>query len=295
MNDLPRPMRTVWQSLLWKEWHEHKWKLAALTAVTVGTLLLFGLHEHESLLVGMTVLPVAFCILAGAFLGMSTAGGESGRRTLPFLQSLPVPIWQPGAAKLTMAIVTAVFPLLVLVGVFCIWWSFLWFDGVDLQAVRAYANTRYQPWRISNWLVAYTLGSILGVSSLLLWMAAMGVNRSDEIRAGAIGFLIICLVWFGLAYGLDQAENRDFPKIEYGLKVLFAAAPGGVAFVGADNRHENHLGWGLRFLAATLGHAGVLAWYLRRFGKVVLGSSRSDGKTLPMPDTNISSRPCAAS
>ncbi len=26
-------MRTVWQSLVWKEWHEHKWQLAALAAV----------------------------------------------------------------------------------------------------------------------------------------------------------------------------------------------------------------------------------------------------------------------
>ena len=29
-------MRTIWHSLAWKEWHEHKWKLAALTAVLCG-------------------------------------------------------------------------------------------------------------------------------------------------------------------------------------------------------------------------------------------------------------------
>jgi len=284
MNNLPRPMRTVWQSLLWKEWHEHKWKLAALTAVSVGTLCVFGLNGHESLLVGMTVIPLAFCMLAGTFLGMSTAGGESGRSTLPFLQSLPVPMWQPGAAKLTIAVVTAVLPLLVFVGVFCIWWSFLWFDDVDLAAVSAYIRTGYHPWGISNWLVAITAASVLGVSSLLLWMAAMGVNRSDEIRAGAIGFLIICLIWFVLAYGLDQADKRNLPALQYGMEVLFAAAPGGVAFVGADGRHENHLGWWPHLAAASLGHAWILIWYLRRFGKVVPGSSRSDGKTLALAD-----------
>ncbi len=284
MNDLPRPMRSVWQSLLWKEWHEHKWKLAALTATSVGTLCVFGLHEHESLPIGMTVIPLAFCILTGTFLGMSTAGGESGRNTLPFLQSLPVPMWQPGATKLTMAIVTAVLPLLALAGAFCVWWAFLWFDDVDLQAVRAYADTNYHPWGISNWLVAITVSSVLGVSSLLLWMAAMGSNRSDEIRAGAIGFLIICLVWFVVASGFELAFKWHLPTLKYGTEVLVVAAPGGVAFV-ENNRHlENHFVWWPHLLAAILGHAWVLIWYLRRFGKVVPGSSRSDGKTLALAD-----------
>ena len=280
MNDLPPPMQTVWHSLLWKEWHEHKWKLVALTAICVAPLCLFGLGEPRSLLMGMFVILICYCALTGTFLGMSTAGRESGRNTLPFLQSLPVPLWQPGATKLTLAVVTAILPLLALVGVFCVWWSFLWFGDVDLQAVTMYCGANFQAWGISNWLVAITVGSALGVSSLLLWMAAMGVNRSDEIRAGAIGFLIICLVWFVLAYGFDLGERKNISSLKYGSEVLFAAAPGGVAFVGAEGSPKNYLSWWPHFLVAMFGHAGVLAWYLRRFGKVVPGTSCTEGKTL---------------
>jgi len=272
-------MRTVWHSLLWKEWHEHKWKLAALTAICVVTLCLFGLDSPKMLLVGMFAIPTCYALLAGTFLGMSTAGRESGQNTLSFLQSLPVPMWKPGAAKLAVAIITAVLPLLFLVCVFCVWWSFLWFEGVDFPAATADAGIGNTPWGITNWLVVIAVASVIGVSSLLLWMAALGSNRSDEIRAGAIGFLIICMVWFVLAYGFDQANNRDLPTIGYGIQVLFAAAPAGAAFVGVENKPENFLGYWPHFLTAIVGHAWVLVWYLRRFGKVVPGSSRSDGKT----------------
>jgi len=287
MNDLPQPMRSVWHSLLWKEWHEHKWKLAALTAVSVGTLTAFGLHEHESLLVAIMVIPVAYCILAGVFLGMSTAGGESGRNTLPFLQSLPVPMWQPGVAKLTLAVVTAVLPLFIFVGIFSIWWFSIYPEGTDLPAFLQNAIGHIgRPWGISNWIVARGLGSVLCVSSLLLWMAAMGSNRSDEIRSGAIGFLIICLVWLILAFGFELAFKWHLPTLKYGMEVLFAAAPGGVGNVGTNVRTGEYLSWWSHFLpfvlSAIIGHGCLLAWYLRRFGKVVPGSSRSDGKTLAL-------------
>ncbi|NOY42321.1 MAG: hypothetical protein GXP26_10860 [Planctomycetes bacterium] len=281
MNDLPQPMRSVWHSLLWKEWHEHKWKLAALTAVSVGALIAFDLVAPDSLLSALIGIPTAFCILAGTFLGMSTAGGESGRKTLPFLQSLPIPMWQPGAVKLSMAAVTAILPLLVFIVVFWVWWTFLWFFSIDISQAGIH-RFHYHPWGIPNWLAATAAGSALGVSSLLLWMAAMGSNRSDEVRSGAIGFLIICMVWFVLASGLELAEKWHLPTLKYGVKVLFAAAPGGVAFVGIDKQLENHFVWWPHFLAATLGHGCLLAWYLRRFGKVVPGSSRSDGKTLAL-------------
>ena len=42
-------MNTIWYSLAWKEWHEHKWKLAAIVAtlwgVALSVLTFYDYHE----------------------------------------------------------------------------------------------------------------------------------------------------------------------------------------------------------------------------------------------------------
>ena len=281
MNDFPPPLRSVWRSLLWKEWHEHKWKLASLTALVVAVPTIIGFWGVDSylLMAAMTV-TACYCLLAGTFVGMSTAGSEAGRGTLPFLQSLPVPMWKPGTVKLLIALATVVLPLFALLVVFCVWWTFAWFGGT-LSLYEPWELQVPGPWGIQNRLAGTTLSGVIGVSSLLLWMATAGMNRSDEIRSGAIGFLVVCFVWFVLATGLELAVRRELTSLKYGLEVLCAAAPGGAAFVGRDTRPLEHLGWWPHLFAALLGHTWLLNLYLRRFGKVVPGTSRRTDEASP--------------
>jgi len=264
-------MRTIWHSLLWKEWHEHKWKLASLTAILAAALLVFSSDSPGPFMAARTMsIHFCYCVLAGAFLGMSTAGGENGRKTLLFLRSLPAPMWQSAITKLMAALFTVVLPVLVCAGVFYVWWTFNhWPGDVELQFDERH-------WSVAGFVAAETLGATLGVSSLVLWMATAGLNRSDEIRAGAVGFLTICIVWFVFAYAFGQAEKRNLHTIENGLAILFAAMPGGAGIVLLNDRLSSGRYWPL-ILTAVLGHGCVLAWYLRRADRVVFRPARTDG------------------
>ena len=116
MNTKQKPMRSVWQSLLWKEWHEHKWKLVGLIALV---LVLWGMFcwvgDGKPPITASMVL-ACYSILAALFLGMHTAGGEKGRGTMSFLQTLPVTMRKPAAIRLLMSWGTVVIPVLVVLG-----------------------------------------------------------------------------------------------------------------------------------------------------------------------------------
>src|SRR5260370_28104895 len=82
-------MQSIWQSLAWKEWHEHKWKLSAILVVIWGMAAFMAIMNNrerygiaESFLVGLFLggIPMAM------FVGLGIAAGERSRGTLPFLQ-----------------------------------------------------------------------------------------------------------------------------------------------------------------------------------------------------------------
>ena len=99
-------MRTIWHSLAWKEWHEHKWKLASITAILWGVaalVLWFGdmaRHVRAGDCIGdrMCIIPLS------VFVGLGAAANERSRNTLPFLQALPVPMWRAAIAKLVFRV-----------------------------------------------------------------------------------------------------------------------------------------------------------------------------------------------
>jgi len=291
-------MRTVWHSLLWKEWHEHKWKLAALTALVYSVLFLiwywFG-ENHADTLYLVTASLTGYSFAATFFIAMAVAGGESSRKTMPFLQSLPLPMWQPAAVKLLLAGFTLIMPLAV--GVIGVYLPFLFgsFDDALIQEAIEW-DLRYmgQPWGISDWFTARTVGTVLGILSFLLWMAAAGVNRSDEIRAGAVGFLTIAVVWACFAYLYSVADEHDMPTFKSGLRVAMVAAPGGPAIA---NREKNvpprsAASWAKEstpfLLTALIGHTAVGAWYLSRFGRVKFKPERGGtGRSAAQSGTSL--------
>ena len=277
MNTKQKPMRSVWQSLLWKEWHEHKWKLVGLVLFMLVSSVVFGRGDMRMMPVGVSSFLFFYSLLAGLFIGMYTAAGENGRGTMPFLQTLPVAMRKPAAFKLLMSWFTVVIPVLVLIG-----WTFAYLSwlGIDeAQIADAVERTRHigvlQAWGFNHWLLGIGLSGVLLVSSLLLWMVAAGVNRSDEIRAGALGFLTIAVIWFCLISLAVRAEKSDLPSLEQGTFLVMATAPGGPGFIGA---FQEMIGSPVPLInIAVLGHAGLLAWYLRRFGRKAVRPARTLG------------------
>ena len=73
-------MRSILHSLAWKEWHEHKWKLASLVAILSGitsyTMLNVVRGASEGALVAVRVVLVMCIVPLAIFVGLGTAAGE---------------------------------------------------------------------------------------------------------------------------------------------------------------------------------------------------------------------------
>ena len=70
-------MRTIWHSLAWKEWHEHKWKLVAITAVLWGVAALvccYGADERQDLLDAVYWMTMCCIVPLAVFVGAGRRG-----------------------------------------------------------------------------------------------------------------------------------------------------------------------------------------------------------------------------
>jgi ABC-type transport system involved in multi-copper enzyme maturation permease subunit len=284
-------MRTVWHSLLWKEWHEHKWKLLALVAIVVSVPLCSLYDGAGTIFMAITVTLFAYAFLSALFIGMGTAAGENASKTMPFLQALPVPMWKAAAVKLLGASITVVTPIVVVVGLAVLWYHVGSWLGHDFT--RELNPTDRSPffhlWGIEGWCASRLAGSILAALSLLVWVVASGVNRRDEIRAGAIGVLVMVSAWFLVSYVAQWEDPAS--RLGPWSQVTAVAAPAGPALVGGfhlvydaqTGRHPMVPGWSLA-LAASASHAGLVLWFLLRFGRtpgVSRGSRRAALTTEP--------------
>jgi ABC-type transport system involved in multi-copper enzyme maturation permease subunit len=207
------------------------------------------------------------------FLAMNIAAGEQARGTIRFLQALPVDPSKAAAAKLLAAMLTAVVPVLLTVAAAWLWYNIVASDyGPEpLEFDRASYGSA---WLLDDWFASRLVVGSSAAVSILLWMAAGGVNRSDEVRAAAVGLLAMLVVWLVLM-GLGaafRAEN-SFPTW---WRIFQAGAPGGPAAVGAsESRTLAELDWATwaariwpYSLVALLSHSLVAAWFIRRFGRV---------------------------
>ena len=66
-------MRTIWHNLLWKEWHEHKWKMLSLVAITVSIPLASLYDGPETFFLSITSVLIASVFLSALFIGMGVA------------------------------------------------------------------------------------------------------------------------------------------------------------------------------------------------------------------------------
>ena len=273
-------MQSIWLSLLWKEWCEFRWKLAALVPIlgAVPLLILWrfaGEREPDMVLV-LELLPAMstfpYVVIAGLFVAMSVAAGENSRRTMRFLQAMPVPMWKAALAKLLIAVVTVTIPLLIVVVTVRL--SVSRYDPtgqLQLEALQRLTSPsdRY----FHNYYLWQIVAGTLATTSLLIWGAAAGVNRADEIRAGAVGFLIVTGVWLFYAAGLWLTE-KCIGTVPTTASLLIAALPGGLGIAAHKVVNESTGYVAVFWFLGLLSHAAVLAWFLRQFGRVAVPPKR---------------------
>ncbi len=270
-------MNTIWQSLLWKEWHEHKWKLAALTAIFLAFPVVMLVVKPEDFFDFHTGFLPFYVVLAGGFLGMSVAAGENGHGTTSFLRSLPGPMWQPALVKLLVAAVTAVVPLLL--------------SAILLYVAAKFRPTFFEKIDVELLVLFEPACSALAVLSLLVWMAAIGANCRDEVRAGAVGTLVV-LVVFGIVAGiLDATQSNtvmEDEQLDTWFQAISATLPGGFSFLMVT---EQRFTWNRPDALFTLNypwivfaflcsHGALIGWYLRRYGRPKFAPTQKAGASL---------------
>jgi hypothetical protein len=261
-------MNSVWRSLLWKEWREQRWILAAIVGISLLAPAPFSLRSdgRELYLTGLTMMAMLFVPLSAMFVGVWIAAGEHSRRTIHFLQSLPTPMSQAAGAKLLCAAFVVVVPgLIALAGAGG--WALAHLDELDAKTVYG------------GGIMLASLGLL--PLSLMLWTAAPGANWEDEVRASAVSLLVIGGIWLTLVMigAAVAGPNQLWPTW---LLSIAAAAPGapalGVSF--ADG------GWSgtrlsLLVVVMTLGHAAVAVWYVKRFGRASQQTAMSPAAVVP--------------
>jgi ABC-type transport system involved in multi-copper enzyme maturation permease subunit len=259
-------MRTIWHSLLWKEWHEHKWKLASIVAIlwaiVAYAILAPGLEVH---LTQLALDLVVFCLMPlSVFVALGDAAGERSRNTLPFLQALPVSTRRVAAAKLVLGLTTLI-AAIVLACLFVYVWSSVRSGYIDSIMRTAPENRRAIT---GNPIGDSMLTAACMAVSLYLWSAAAGVNRKDEVSAGAIALLTIVGMW-ALLFVLGRAISSEIVvNVAHPLTVIAVASAPGSGFTLFDNaRQFAGVKW-LFFGAALTTHAALAVLFVRRFGQV---------------------------
>jgi ABC-type transport system involved in multi-copper enzyme maturation permease subunit len=289
-------MRSIWMSLAWKEWHEHKWKLAALTGVLCGVTavsLLALLRTDFDSLDGFIPALIMGMIPLTLFIGMGEAAGENAGNTMPFLQSLPLPQWKAAAWKLFFGAFTCLVPVLLTLLLISVWYevSDMWGRHpqklLRLMEVQLFHSIRNEH-PLGAWLLsALVMCGSLSLS-LLVWSAALGVNRKSEVAAGGAALLGIVGWWIVVFVLAKLTENwyylGHFEKDLLGSAVL-AASPGGLSIVLSEGGPRAPVVIALAVLVAIAAHLKLARWYVLRFGR-----SKSVGAFSPQPASRATAR-----
>lgn len=176
------------RSLLWKEWHEQRWKLA------FGSLILaaFALVGLRARVVADDVLLQAVCFLAVLLLPVLSSTGlvpaERDEGTLETLLAMPVKPVVVFAAKTLIGVLLCAVPLILTAIV-----SVAMAGGREISTAAMLG------------LFARTLACTL---SLFFWMLALTVRLPSETRSALIAMAVL-IMWSIVTLGL--LENWD-PK-----------------------------------------------------------------------------------
>ena len=157
----------MWRSLVWKEWHEQRWRLG-FGIFLVGTFTLIGLRTR---IVPDEQIIIFSMMIGGMFFPLMVAMGlvapERVEGTIVRLLALPVPAWKVLAAKAVVGGIVCVAPMVVSGAIACV-----------------VAGDREMAWGELIGLYAMATGITV---SVFTWLTAAGVRQPSEARAGLMG------------------------------------------------------------------------------------------------------------
>lgn len=268
-------MISTWRSLFWKEWREHRWKVGALAIVTLLAPTLAAIWQPQEIFSATTLALFLAVPLGAMFLGMSAAAGEHSRGTIHFLQALPTPTSRPAVAKLFWGCLTLAIPTVL--GVLgADFWTRMFASRIPMAYASASSNVFSHVWGLNDWYSGTLASGVLAGLSIFVWIAACGANRSDEVRAGAVGLLVVLSYWAAV---LLFASQLDPDRRQPVLQAIMSAGPGGPAGVAQLPRPDsspvapaNARAWLASFgpyaAAAIASHLALAVVFILRYGRV---------------------------
>ena len=175
--------RTHWANLVWKEWHEHKWKSALITVFSVASVLFVGGTAKDTDLAG------AICCFGAIFMAMSVVAGERADGTLDFALSLPIARWKAAFLRMTVSGLLCIMPVTV--------------SALVIQLTSLLTGNRETA---DIWSIAFrNCGQCL---CLYYWITAATVFQPTPLRVGMIGVFIV-LIWSTIAFVLGLIQNQS--------------------------------------------------------------------------------------
>ncbi len=223
--------------LIWKEWHEQRWKLA-LGCIVLTTFAFVGLRTRlvmDEIILVMNMLLGGF--LLPLFVGMDLVAAERADGTLPSLLNLPCRPWRILAVKMAMGIAVCVVPILT-AGAVAGW----------------YAGGR----EVATWHIVRLVAATVGLAvTVLIWMTAFGIRQRSEAHAAMVGVAIL-IAWV-LIVPVWEPYEQVLPEW---VVVLHPAS----FLVAADTDQAHRLP--AVFLVQMPLVAALLAWAGIRFSKL---------------------------
>ncbi|HWE96744.1 MAG TPA: ABC transporter permease [Tepidisphaeraceae bacterium] len=226
-------------SLLWKEWHEQRWKLG-FGCLILATFALVGLHSRavadETLMEWVAFLGIALLPVLSST-GLVPAERADG--SLESLLALPVPTSRILAAKTLVGILLCVGPLMAAAVV-----SLGIASGREMTA---------------DAIISHYARSAAATVSLFVWMLALTIRMAGEARAGLLS-LGVLIFWSLASMGFAGSPA---------ISRLWAVSPFFFAFGTVSPRSNTPPI--LVPMAAALAVQGVIAAVLWWWAAVQLG------------------------
>ena len=230
----------MWRSLVWKEWHEQRWRLW-FGAALLGMFTLIGLRTRimpDEQIVILTIM------IGGMGLPLMVAMGlvapERAEGTIVRLMALPVPPWKVVAAKGLIGGLVCVAPILV-----------------SAAIALLIAGDRELAWGELLGLYAMAMGTTLVMFS---WLTAVAIRQPSEARAALVGIAVV--VGWSLLVGIAEMLRTEVMNVSDLEHWIGASSPFGFIIIKED--HVPRLAvLGLQLLSMAL----LWTWSARRIGK----------------------------
>ena len=229
----------IWLNLFWKEWHEQKWKLLALTAIAVSVCVALLFQDSGNVAFALSFTNVAYAVLAPILMGMGVCAGEHATGVIQFVRAQPVPMRRVASVRWMAGACVMVVPLICVTAICWIVQCFQ--DKVGPQSVRTGAFFELDStWRESSALFVLSLAGMAASLNLYAWIVAVAVNQRTEFRAGLVGLLVtVAMIFVGMG-GMSGWDNH-LPNIS--MLSLFCLISSPIVSLGIVDFIRNSLPW----------------------------------------------------